>query len=159
MPQIVIQGTPIAFPDDAASPDWAPAVIAFAQAVESALNLVINAFDVSPQVYTMVSNSNTNVNINALSFPTANVRAAFITYSVYRTTSLSNASEAGQIIVVYNANSSVGSKWELIQSKDGNAQVSFNITDTGQVQFSSVALSGINHSGQISFSAKTLQQL
>jgi len=158
MPDITITGTTVSFPDSAASPNWATAVIQFAQLVEGALNLVISAFDVPPQVYSMVANANSNVNLNALSFPTANVRAAFISYSVYRSTNTNNADEAGNLIVVYNPNGLVGSKWELIQSKAGNAQVTFNITDTGQVQFSSTALSGINHIGTISFFAKTLQQ-
>jgi hypothetical protein len=106
----------------------------------------------------MVANVNTNVNINSLSFPTAEVRAAFINYSVYRTTNSANADEAGQIAVVYNANGTPGSLWELIQNRAGNAQVSFNITDAGQVQFSSVGLAGTSHVGIISFYAKTLLQ-
>ena len=106
----------------------------------------------------MISNANTNVPINALSFPTASVRSALIRYSIFRTTSTNTAYEAGQMMIVYNPNGTPGSLWELIQYKEGNGQVTFNITDTGQVQFSSVALSGLNHAGTISFAAQTLLQ-
>ena len=158
MPVLTILGTPIAFPDDQASPDWSAAVIQFAQLTAQALNLAIGPFDVPPQTYTMISNANTDVPLNALSFPTASVRAAFIRYSIFRTTSTTTAYEAGVMTVVYNPNGTPGSLWELIQYKEGNAQVTFNITDTGQVEFSSIPISGLNAAGTISFAAQTLLQ-
>lgn len=158
IPNITISGTVVNFPDSSASPNWAPAVIQFAQLVEIALTLNSGNFDIAPQVYTMVANINTNVSIPNLAFPTSEVRAAFIQYSVFRTTDSATAPEAGDLIAVYNPNGATNSKWQIIRRYDSDGFVTFSMTDGGQVQFSSTALAGSNHSGRISFTARTLLQ-
>lgn len=159
MPSINIRDTVINFPDSGTSPNWAPAVIAFAQAVEDALNLLVGSADVSPQNYTIDAfNPVTSQNIPNLLFSTSIVRAAFIRYSVYRTTSLSTVTETGTIIVVYNASNPVSNKWEIIQYKTGDASISFAITDTGQMQFTTTTLAGTGHAGKIAFAAQALLQ-
>ena len=161
MPDIVINGQLISFPDDAASPDWAPPIISFAQAVAGALAININAFDVQPQTFTLDSyNSASNIGVPALSFPISAVRAVFIRYSVYRTTSSANGYEAGDIVAVYNPNNASTHKWALTQVRDvdGGAQLVFNMTDSGQLQFTTTAFSGSGHTGKISFDARALAQ-
>lgn len=159
MPQITIQGTVIDFPDSASSPDWSQAVIQFAQTVESALSSVVGAYDVAPQSFVIDSyNPSSNISIPNLSFSTTAVRAAFVKYTVYRTTTLTNAYEAGNIIVVYNSANPVGNKWEIITERAGDASISLTITDTGQFQLSTTALSGLNHAGKIVYSATSLAQ-
>lgn len=161
MPQIIINSQVIDFPDDGSSPDWAGAVIQFAEAVEGALSIAVNTNDVAPQVFDISAfNAASNVNIPSLSFPISTVRSVFIHYSVYRTTSLANASEAGDMIALYNPNNAIGFKWSLSQGNITGAggQISFNVTDTGQFQFSTTALSGSGHSGQIAFDARALPQ-
>lgn len=151
---ITISGNVIPFPTSGQDPNWAPAVTEFAQAVEEALSSVTGQFDVSPQVYTMIANVNTNVDLPNLSFSTTNVRGAFIEYTVYRTTAApALAYEAGNIMVIYN-----GSSWEISQDYVGDGDISFNITNTGQVQFSSTALTGSGHSGKIGYKATALLQ-
>jgi len=140
MPTITINSQQIDFPNSSASPDWSPAVIQFAQAVEAALSTAVNAFDVAPQTFNIDSyNSASNVNIPNLSFPTSAVRAVFIHYSIFRTTSSANADEAGDMIAVYNPNNPSGKLWSITQgnvtSGTGGAQLSFNVTDSGQFQF------------------------
>jgi hypothetical protein len=158
MPTITIQGTTIAFPNSGASPNWAPAVIEFAQAVEAALEGVSGSFDVSPQTLTINAyNPGTNINIGALNFPVANVKAAYIRYTAKRTTSLLDVVEAGNLVLVYNAAGTNGQKWEISRTIVGpGANITFNVTDSGQVQFSTETLSGINHVGTITFEAKAL---
>lgn len=63
------------------------------------------------------------------------------------------------MIVVYNPNGTIGNLWELIRNYEGNGQITFSINDSGQVQYSTVALSGSNHQGIISFSAQALTQV
>lgn len=159
MPTITISGTVIDFPDTAESPDWSSAVIEFALAVESALSGLAGPFDVSPQIMNIDSyNPGTTVDIPNLAFPTTDVRGAFIRYSVYRNTSTDTQTESGQIIITYNPANSIGSKWEIIRSFTGDASILFNITDTGQIQFSTTALGGLNHTGRISYAANALLQ-
>lgn len=159
MPSINIQGTVISFPDSAGSPNWAEAVDQFAIAVANALASVVGPFDVAPQALTIDAfNPGTNINIAALSFPTSEVRSATIKYAVYRTTTLTSADESGEIVILYNPNGPTGNKWELAQRSMGDGKISFNITDTGQVQFSTTALAGSNHMGKITFLAQAILQ-
>lgn len=157
---ITILGTVVEFPSSSQSPNWAPALIQFAQLVEQALALNTGNFDVSPQVYTMVSNSNTDVNLPNLAFPNSSVRTALVQYSVFRTTTgpTTTAYQAGDMTVVYNPNNSVNEKWELMHRYEGDGDITFTITDDGQFQFSSTALAGSNHMGFISYSARALSQ-
>jgi hypothetical protein len=160
MPLITIGSTIIDAPDSGASPNWAPAIIQFMEAVAQQLAITSGAFDVAPQSFSLDAyNTASNIDIPALSFSTSNVRAVFIRYAVYRQTTLANADEAGDIIAVYNPNNSVGFKWTVSQVRtSGGAQISFNMTDNGQIQFSTTALSGASHSGKITFEARALEQ-
>jgi hypothetical protein len=160
MPIIVIQGTPINFPDTAQSPDWSEAVIAFAQAVENALSASAGAFDVSPQVFNIDGSSfnptATLVDIPNLTFSTTAVRAAMINIATSRSTNSTVVSEVSSILAIYNSSNAIGSKWELTREADSNANITFSMTDIGQMQFSTLAISGTNHTGIISYSAKAL---
>jgi hypothetical protein len=160
MPTIVIQGTPIDFPNSASSPDWSPAVIQFAQAVETALNGVVGPFDISPQVLTLASNANTNLDIPNLAFSTSSVRGAFIKFAVYRKSTGSGATtvvESGNVIAVYNADAT-GNKWEWSTDFSGDSTATFNVTDTGQVQISTTAITGTYAAGFLTYSATALTQ-
>lgn len=157
---ITIAGTPIELPSSSESPDWSPGIIEAFQAIEQALNGAVGTYDITPQVFTGDAyNPGSNIDITNLAFPNSNVRSAVINYAVYRTTSTDDAAESGIMNVVYNPNNSVGYKWELSQQSTGDGQIAFNITDTGQVQFTTTTLSGINHYMRISFSAKALSQV
>lgn len=164
MPSITIQGTVIAFPDSGTSPDWSTAVIQFAQSVATALTFSVGTYDIPPQNFD-ISNYNavSNQNIPALQFPTSQVRSVLIRYAVYRTTSTQVAYESGLMQAIYNSS---GGSWELSREYVGEGKIAFNITNTGQIQFSTNAttgtnaasLTGSNHVGKIIFSASTLLQ-
>lgn len=159
MPLITIQGTPVNFPDSSASPNWAPAVIQFAQLVETALASSIGPYDVSPQSFIADAyNPGTNVDLPNLAFPISTVRAAFIRYSVFRTTSTTTNYEQGHLLVIYNPSASVGNKWEITRDYIGDGKITFNITDAGQVQFSTTTMGGINHSARIAYAAQAFTQ-
>lgn len=161
MPTLIINDQVIQFPDTADSPDWSPAIVQFAQAVADALAISVNTGDVFPQFFPLDAyNSASNISVPALFFSTNTTRSIFIRYSVYRQTDSANADEAGDMIAIYNANNSVGQKWSLsIGNKTGHdGQIAFNITDTGQVQFSTTPLTGANHVGKFAFEARVSAQ-
>lgn len=161
MPTLTINGQVIEFPESAESPNWAPAIIQFAQAVEGGLAIAIGTFDIAPQAFTIDAyNSATNVDITNLSFPIANVRAVFIRYSVYRTTDAATAYEAGDMIAMYNPNNPPTQKWALSRGNrtGGDGQITFNVTDNGQFRFSTTPLAGNDHEGKIVFDARSLEQ-
>jgi hypothetical protein len=110
--QITIQGTVIDFPSSGQSPNWAPAIIEFAQAVEQALSGVVGPYDVSPQVIDI--QNGIPGNILALSFASSVVRSVQIMYSVYRVhdnavTNITTISGSPTITVASASNIDVGS--------------------------------------------------
>jgi hypothetical protein len=157
---ITIQGTPVLFPSAGSSPQWAEAVDEFATLVEEALNTVIGAFDVAPQALIIDSyNPGTNIPIAALSFPTASVRSAFIRYAVFRSTNLTSVGETGTLTIFYNPNGPTGNKWDVAQILSGpGGDITFYVTDTGQVEFSTTAIAGTGHTGKLTFTAQAILQ-
>lgn len=160
MPNIVISGQTINFPNTGSSPVWSEAVIQFAEAVEGALSGVFGTGDISRQSFTLDASHNpaTDVTLTGLSFSSSIVRAGFVRYSVFRTTTTNTAYEAGQITVVYNPDGTVGLKWEQQRDYVGDASITFSIDDAGQFSFSTAAIPGASHSGKISFVAQSLLQ-
>lgn len=158
MPTIIITGTPIDFPNSAAAPNWAPAVIQFAELVAAALSEIVGTYDVIPQRFVIDTAPNgSDVPITNLSFSTTNVRGAFIQYSVYRNTSAITVSETGNLMIVYNPTNGTGEKWEITRDFVGDADVTFDIDDTGQININLTALAGTAHNGFISYTGRALQ--
>jgi len=154
---ITIQGTPIEFPSTGESPNWAPAVIEFAQATEEALNAAVGPADISPKIFTLSSNTTVGfIPVTELEFSTSVVRAGFITYAVIRKSDTTTVTEAGNIVVVYN-----GSTWELTRDYVGDAGCEFDITPSGSVRIDVPnAISGTYDSANsnVSFSATAVLQ-
>lgn len=157
---ITIKGTEINLPASGASPNWAPAIIEAFEALADAVNSISATFDVAPQAQNIdANNSSTNVDLNNLNFPSSEVRAATIYYTVFRMTEDSGppdaqeVTEAGTLEVSYNDSRPVTQKWEMTRSGQGIGYIDFNITDLGQIQFSTTPLSGINHTGIVSYRA------
>ncbi len=156
---IEIQGTPIEFPSTGESPNWAPAVIQFAQSVEAALSLVVNASDVPPQVQFISRDGDTGFRtIKNLEFDSGVVRAAYINYSLFfRENAGDITSESGTMTLLYD-----GTIWQLIREFVGEATVNsvlteFDVNESGQVIIKTGSLVDYSEA-KISFSAKTLPQ-
>lgn len=156
---LTISGTVVSLPVSTASPNWSPAILQAFTLIAAALEGLSGTFDVSPQVLDISAfNTATNENVTNLTFSNTAVRSAIISYYVYRETDSANASESGQIFIDYNDNRPATEQWAFSQETVGNANVSFSITDSGQVRFSTTALAGSSHVGSIGFVAKTVIQ-
>ena len=160
MSTITVKGPVIDLPTSGSDPNWAPAIIESIEALADAVNSVAATYDVPPQAQNIdANNSSTNVDLNNLSFPSADVRAVTIYYTVYRKTDPSGPpdgqelTEAGTLELNYNASNPSTEKWETVRTFQGESQITFLTTDLGQVQFSTTALTGINHTGIVSYRA------
>lgn len=160
MPKITIKGTVINIPNSGASPNWSPAVIEAFEALADAVNAVTGTYDVAPQTQNIdLNNSSLNVSLNNLVFPSVDVRAATIYYTVFRSTEDSGIGdneslvEAGTLEISFDDTRPVDQKWELVRMGQGEAKIDFNVTDLGQIRFSTTALTGINHTGIVSYRA------
>lgn len=159
MPLITIAGTPIEFPNTGNSPIWSDAVIQFAQAVELALSGLIGPGDIGKHYFPLTSGQNpvSNLTVVGLFFDPLVVRSAFVRYYVYRTTTATKVAEAGTMTMVYNPDNSAGSKWEVSRQFIGDAEVTLTMLDSGQVQITTTAIAGSNHSGTVGFVAQVLE--
>lgn len=153
MPNITIQGEVIEIPNSGASPNWAPAIIRFAELVANTLNSFAGPYDVSKQIVPLPSDVNVNNDAPLLNFPVAAVRGAFIRYTVYRKSDTVTKVKAGNLIAVYNPDASPGNKWDLTDVFSGENILSFNITDAGQVQYTTTALGGVYQEGTLTYTA------
>ena len=161
---LIIKGTLVEIPSSAQSPNWAPGIIAAFRALAEAVNSITGTYDIAPQIQNIDANNSSNdVVITNLAFPISEVRSATIFYSVYRKTEDSGppdgqeVAEGGVLLVVYNASNPTTNKWEITRDFAGDAQITFEISDTGQFSFSTTPLTGINHEGIISFRAIAVQ--
>jgi hypothetical protein len=160
MPRLVIKGTIVNIPDSAASPNWSPAIIQGFEVLADAVNAVTGSFDVAPQVQNIDANNNSSdITLNNLVFPPSEVRAATVYYTVARSTNDSgppdgqNLTEAGTIEISYNSSRPTNEKWELVRTGQGDALITFEITDLGQITFTTSPLTGVDHTGIISYRA------
>jgi hypothetical protein len=155
-----IKGTVVEIPSSGQSPNWSSGIIAALRALTEAVNAVTGTYDIAPQTQNIDANNSSNdITITNLAFPVSEVRSATIFYSVYRITEDSGppdgeeVAEGGIITIVYNASNPVSNKWEITRDYAGNADITFEISDTGQFSFSTTALTGINHTGIITYRA------
>lgn len=160
MSKITIKGTVINLPNSGSSPNWAPAIIEAIEALSEAVNSVAATYDVPPQAQNIdANNASTNVDLNNLSFPSVDVRAATIYYTVFRKTEDSGppdgqeVTEAGTLEINFNDSNPITQKWEMVRSYQGDGLITFAVTDLGQITFSTTALTGINHTGIVSYRA------
>jgi hypothetical protein len=165
MPKIVIKGTTIDLPSSGSSPNWAPAIIEAFQNLTDAVNIFTGTFDVAPQTKNIDSyNASSNIDLDNLIFPPSDVRAMTVFYTVYRKTTESSLgagdnqeqAESGTLECVYNNSRPSGQKFEFSRTGEGDANVDFNITDLGQIQFSTTSITGTNHTGIIAYRALSI---
>ena len=162
MPLITISGTQINFPNSSSSPNWAEALVQFAEAVQDALNGVAGEYDVVPQVYDMVADVNSNVELPNLAFPVSEVSAVIMTYDVERdpdtATSNNIVRQTGSIIMSYNEDNATNEKWTMAHVFNNSADITFDISDDGTVTFSTSSIATGIHSGKIRYSAKAIKK-
>jgi hypothetical protein len=155
--KLIIKGTVINIPSSGASPNWSPAIIEAFKALADAVNAITGTYDVAPQTQNIdANNSSTNIELANLNFPPADVRAATIFYTVYRKTTgigAQEVTEAGTLEVAFNDSRPSNQKWEIVRTGQGEGFIDFNITDLGQIRFTTTALTGNNHTGIVSYRA------
>lgn len=99
-----------------------------------------------------IAQNQTNSNITGLSFDGSLYRSIIVRASISRKTATVEKDETVEMKCTYNT---LSNTWTIAVEGEGNAGVTYNITNAGQVTYSSDTLSGITYVGQIRFSYKT----
>jgi hypothetical protein len=139
---------------------WGESGTDWAEAVTDVLNTLISPGDILTTTATINDNIAVFTDVNGLNFDPTLVRAANVSYSIYRISNdnPSGHTENGTIYLNYDNSAGAGLKWTLAQQINGNSGVIFNITDLGQVQYKSsqIDTGGGGYSGVLKFNARTL---
>lgn len=154
---ISINGITVNFPASGDSPNYAPAIIQAIQLIAQALTISAGPFDIPPQNFVMTSNVNTNVSIPNLEFPVSAVQGSIVFYGCQRSTNSTKVSQSGILILNYDPTQSPGNLWQITDefaaSSPSGADITFSVTDVGQLQFSTTSIAGTGHSGTVNFRA------
>jgi hypothetical protein len=158
---ITIGNQVIAIPSPGDDPNWAQAIDDAFTAIADQLQATSSTFDISPRVQILTSDTNTNLNLTGVIFPSGSVRSFSFGYAVYRTNGVFSIAENGVITGVYDT---LGAQWILGRQftdnrANGDATLYHTFNMSGdQMQLSTVAIGGAYDSvnSKISFSAKTI---
>lgn len=156
---LTVNGTPYSYPTSGDEPGWGESATGWAEEVTDVLDSLLSADDIIRTSFTIANNVTSDTDVVGLNFNTATVRSAVIEYNIYRTSTstTSGNAESGLMTLVYDNNASSGNKWSLsVGNLAGNAGVTFNITDAGQVQYQSTDIGATGYSGTMIFRSKTL---
>lgn len=160
MPLLTVANNVYDYPDPGTEPGWGEEATSWAEAVTEVLNTLLAPGDILETSFAIANNISVNTNVNGLAFDNGTIRAANITYAVYRESDAnpSGNSESGIIQLTFDNAAAPGSKWIVAIQNSGGAGVTFTCTDAGQVQYKSTDIGTAGYSGQMKFSAKTLSQ-
>lgn len=155
---LTIAGTTFQYPESGTDPNWAEEASSWAVAVTDALNTLLSPGDILTTEFSIDNNISVPTNINGLVFDSGTVRAANVTYAVYRISNSnpSGHAETGLLKLIFDDSAGMGMKWKMTQDIDGSSGVAFSIGDNGQFQYVSTDIGTLGYVGTITFSAKTL---
>lgn len=156
--QLTIAGTVYNFPVAGETPNWGQDATSCIVALAEALNSLLGPGDILQTSETIENNVSIASTINGLIFDPNVVRAATISYTIYRvsTANPSGFSEVSKAFIVYDDNAAIGQKWKMSIESNGDSGVLLSINDTGQVFFQSTDIGSSGYSGTMIFSARTL---
>lgn len=164
MLQLTIAGTTFDYPESGEDPNWANGAgpTEWAQAVTDALATLIGPGDILSTTFTIDNNISVATNVNGLIFDSGTIRAANISYAVYRTSTAtpSGNSETGTMLLTFDDSAASGSQWQLSQGTvNGSAGIAFSVTDAGQIKYISSDINATGYVGTMKFSAKALTKV
>jgi len=156
--EITLSGTVYQIPKNQSTPPWGEELYDYLLALGNAFSALIGEGDIPQTGFVLANNQAAPAPIVGLTFDTAAVRAADITYSIYRTTDLSTLKEAGSITVLYDTTATIGEKWTLQRDSVSDSLVDITIDDNGTISYTSNNQAGANYSGLMKFLAKAVLQ-
>ena len=140
------------------SGEWVVAAGLAFSATELVINPVASAsaiYNAAPDTsFTIANNISSATNITSLLFSGITYRSFILDYSIYRSTATASSAVAqvGQLRGVYNTQSST---WYLSDDYSGqNAGVTFSITSSGQIQYTSSSIAGSSYSGTMKYTTR-----
>lgn len=145
---LVIANETYQYPINRDPAGWGTEASDWAQAVTDNLNSLSGPADILNTVANISNNITSPTLIPGLSFDSTVVKGAKVDYNVYRVTSTNEVVEQGIMLLSYKPNAML---WDLTLVSGQNSNVVFSITTSGQMQYTSDNMPGLNYSGEITF--------
>lgn len=147
---LVVNNVVYQYPANRDVPGYGGEATAWAQAITNQLASVAGPADILNTVASISNNQTSPAIIPGLSFSTSVVLGAKVDYNVYRVTSTNEVVEQGMMLISYKP---VAMTWDIVILSSQSSNVVFSISNTGQVQYTSDNMPGINYTGSITFRA------
>lgn len=156
---VIINNKTFNYPQDGEDPGWGNDATDWAVEVSDVLNTILAPGDILETTFNINDNTSVSTQIQGLAFDPSLSRSANIVYSIYRTSTdtPSGNAETGEISIIYDNSASIGNKWQMSQTKNGESGVVFTISDLGQFSYTStqINLGAGGYVGIMKFSAKS----
>ncbi len=151
---VIIGNKSFEIPDPGETEGWGEDTTDYLIAIADALTTVQGPNDILQTTAPIANNVTTPTPISGFAFSTANVLSISSEYFITRTfdNGTSTVAESGTIIGSFD-----GSEFTISVESEGETGVEFDITNTGQVTYTSSDLTDYT-TGSINFTAKTLDQ-
>lgn len=149
---LTVNGKTFSYPSAGEDPGWGEDATDWATEVTSVLNNLQGTGDINESNFTVPAAAQTDQSVTGLLFDGAITRSAIIDYSIYRRndTDTSGYTQSGELIVHYDTDASAANKWVISHRQFGDSLVSFDISSSGQILYTSTALpAGDTESGYI----------
>lgn len=155
---LIVDGTTYNYSLNNDNSPWGEENTAWSIAVTDVLNTLQGPGDILQTVALIANNQISPVNVTGLAFSPSMVRGAIIEYTVYRMTTGSGASELVEVGTMYVSYKSIANTWDVAVVGGQGSGVSFTMSTTGVVQYTSSNMSGSAYQGTMNFRARAITQ-
>jgi hypothetical protein len=155
---LVVNSELFQYPSNRQVPGWGGDATAWAQAVTTVLGSLAGPNDILQTEANIANGQSLAMPATAglvagLSFDPTVVRGAKVDYNVYRLTTGSGAEELVEQGIMLISYKPVAMTWDLVIMSSQSSGVTFTISSTGQVYYTSTTMTGVNPTGSIVFRA------
>lgn len=154
---LVVNNIPFEYPEQGEQQPWGESATNWASEVTKVLNSLKGGYDLLETSTVINNNQSAAESVQGMFFSPSVVRSFYITGSIYRIIDSTEVSESFKLDGLYRGASQ---GWVLQQESLGNAGVTFSITPSGQIQYTSTSISGnqITYNGILKFRGIALSQ-
>ncbi|MEO0273436.1 MAG: hypothetical protein ABIM30_10225 [candidate division WOR-3 bacterium] len=154
MISVTINNKTFNIPEQGQEPGWGEDVTAYLVELANVINFLTAPGDIINSVSIINNNVTTPSDVLGMQFSNANTRSARVTYQVKRQVTGNILIQSGTLYLDWNPQTS---SWTITEDfTAGNAGITFSVTASGQVRYTTTNMTGSGYQGEISFSAKTL---
>lgn len=156
MPKILVVGNDsFDFPTEGENGNYGEQVTSWAEAVTDALTTVQQPNDLSRTTAQILNNVSVPTAVSGFLFDSSEVVSINAEFVVNRSTSSPSVVLVQSGVIEGNYD---GSEWVITVRSIKNAGISFDISNSGQITYTTNNMIGANYSGQIIFRAKVFNE-